>query len=195
MHLSNIVKGAPVSIHWPATPSSGTLLTLTPMIGYSSSHHINTMDNKTKGWSHTAWVAPICRSSILRFFMGENGWYDSAKLLDCASLLHCAGFPSIKDSPSWGHATMWMPTPADHQLYMEWHQSKFYWAHLNTSNAIWHDVSTYLTMHHLCQPYIFWPVHLMKVDLADGYYWVPISPSGMLQLGVILPICQITATL
>jgi len=33
----------------------------------------------------------------------------------------------------------------------------------------------------------FGPVHMTKLDIADGYYHVPLSTSGIPQLGVIMP--------
>ena len=34
---------------------------------------------------------------------------------------------------------------------------------------------------------LFGPVKLIKIDLVDGYYWVPLSAQGALQLVVVLP--------
>ena len=33
----------------------------------------------------------------------------------------------------------------------------------------------------------FSPVEIIKLDLADGYYRIPVSSSGVQQLGIILP--------
>ena len=33
----------------------------------------------------------------------------------------------------------------------------------------------------------FGPVKLIKIDFVDGYYWVPLSSCGALQLAVVLP--------